>query len=269
MISVVLGCYLLILLFPQLLFGQRLEYRGFTVYAHQRIDSSSYRLFDSAEALLRSSGLYGQRPAKIQVLLTDGFGEFAFLQPGAFAAFAATNPLTGRIVFSRTDLAANRAYRNGQLHRERRFSHTLAHEVTHVLLLERLGLFRFLSLARWKNEGYCDYIARESSYDYDAGIRQLCSGRGQTSASFSYFRYRLHMSLLLQEQHSSIEVVLVREYDTDTLDAAVRKHYCPAASPGRSSHALARPGLLSGGSFRSWLPLRQPPTRGVGSAKSS
>lgn len=225
-VSVVLCCYLLVFLFPQLVFGTRLDYRGYRIYSHHPLDDRIYRLLDSAEQLVQASELYQQRPAQIRVFITSGFSEFAFFQPAAFAAFATTNPLNRHIVLSKTDIPANRIYAKGASNNQRQLSRTLAHEVTHVFLLEHLGLVRFLTLDRWKNEGYADHIAQESSFDYSEGIKNLCAGAPVSSASFDYFRYRLYVGYLLDHKKQSMSTVLSKEYSKAELDAAVQRQYC-------------------------------------------
>jgi len=44
---------------------------------------------------------------------------------------------------------------------------TIAHEITHTMLVEKIGRWDFMTSGRWTIEGYCDYIGIQELLDDD------------------------------------------------------------------------------------------------------
>ena len=76
-----------------------------------------------------------------------------------------------QIIFflSKSNVSDNKIDRNGTENNRRTLSGTIAHEVTHSLVKNRIGLLKYMQLDTWKNEGYADYIAKESSFNFLIG----------------------------------------------------------------------------------------------------
>ena len=91
---------------------------------------------------------------------------FRLFNPEA-AGFAFSVPVTNHVFIASADFTSNVAHRNASDFNKRALSSVIAHEITHGLIRNRLGLLRGLRLAEWENEGYCDFVAQESSFPED------------------------------------------------------------------------------------------------------
>ena len=94
----------------------------------------------------------------------------------------------------------------------------MAHEITHGLIRHRLGLFRGVRLPDWVDEGYCDYVAQESSFPEGDGFRLLAAGERHPSPSFRYFLYRQMVQYLIDDQHLSFAQVVARAGDASGVE---------------------------------------------------
>ena len=68
------------------------------------------------------------------------------------------------IFIARGDFTANAARSRNPEYNTRALSAVIAHEITHVLITDRIGLVDSIRLPSWVAEGYCDHVARESSF---------------------------------------------------------------------------------------------------------
>ncbi len=96
---------------------------------------------------------------------------FRLLSPISAGAFAYSLPVTDNVFVANADLVHNVARSAAPDFNTRSFSAVAAHEITHGLIRHRVGLLH--SLPTWVVEGYCDYVARESSFPEAEGLRLL------------------------------------------------------------------------------------------------
>ena len=78
-----------------------------------------------------------------------------------------------------------------------------------------LGVIRGILLPDWVDEGYADYIARESSFPEAEGLRRLTSGERDPSHAFRYFEYHQMVRHLIDVQHFTFNEVVARAADFD------------------------------------------------------
>ena len=223
--SVLLLLYLGLLLFPEIAFGHKKVYGPFVVYAHEPLPENLPAVLDSAQNLLKRSEFAGQKPETYPLFFCSNFLEYAFFSPSASRAFANNNALTGKIIFAKTNVEANRVHSNVLENNNRSLSGTIAHEVTHSQLRKAFGLRKEIQLETWKKEGYCDAIAHESSFNSKMGLRALCSSEAPASPSFQYFKYRLYVEYLLNKEQTFIQIAN-QSYNLQQLDQAVSQQHC-------------------------------------------
>ena len=80
-------------------------------------------------------------------------------------------------------------------------------------------------LAAWKNEGYCDLIAQESSIGEREAIELLC----KEALDHDYFLGRLRVAQLMVEG-ASFRGIVNERVDVKALDARIRDRYCSGPS---------------------------------------
>src|SRR3954447_9083831 len=88
--------------------------------------------------------------------------------------------------------------------------------------MDRLGAAGYWRLPSWKNEGYCDYVADESSFDAEEGLRLIREGRDDPSPSFRYFRAHLMVRYLLDVERIGVDELFARDFDESQVMAGVR-----------------------------------------------
>lgn len=223
--AVVLSVYLLILMFPELLFAHHLSHRNFQVYSEIPIDRGIIPVLDEAAALMARSSL-DDPTMEHRLFLCDSPLKRRLLTPTTRGAFGATYAAVFRrnTILSRTDVPANLVFRDAALHDRRPLSAVIAHERVHALMGRHFGDLACRSLPVWKREGYCEYIGGSPSFDVDEGKRLFRRGQTEAVGPFRYFRYRLMVKYLMDIEGLDIEEIVAREFSPDEVMAKVRQH---------------------------------------------
>lgn len=218
--------YGLILIFPQALFSNSINYKNFTVYYHSdtmdipKLES----ILDKSASLLSESEVFDEGK-KQKIFLCSSFNEFTFFALRSRKSFAVNYPLIQNILLSESNIEDNSIRRNASENNRRTLSGVIAHETTHSLLEDKLGIVKYKLLPSWKNEGYCDYIAKESSYDEQLGRQQICENEHDSSPSFRYFKYKAYAQFLL-EGEVSLDDFLNQDFNLESVAFKERKKYC-------------------------------------------
>ena len=71
-------CYLLLLIFPQVLFAHEMSYGHVAVYSREPLDQNLYAVLDKAQARLATSEINNQE-VKPKIFLTNSFKLYSFL----------------------------------------------------------------------------------------------------------------------------------------------------------------------------------------------
>ena len=220
--------YILIIIFPSFLFANKLEYKNFSVYYHSS-DISIEQLksvLDESEKLLKSTELF-KTGINQDVFICNSFNEFTFFALLSRKAFAVNYPITQNIFLSKSSISENFILRNGKKNNKRTLSGIIAHETTHSLLENKLGTLKYKLLPSWKNEGYCDFVANESSFNGQKGLKDICNDKENSDVpSFKYFKYRILTEYLFEKRKISIDKFLNDDFDLEDLNKDMRTKYC-------------------------------------------
>lgn len=219
-ISAVLILWVTAICFPQLVLRHQLQHLNFTVHSSIPIDDRLTPLLDTAIQRLSGSEIF-DASLRFDVYLCPGEKSYAFFVPMSHNAFAATYPVIQNIFINKSDIAGNEVHRNADRYNVRTLTGTIAHEAAHVLLENALGTIGYRMLPAWKNEGYCDLIAQESSIGERVGIDLLCQG----SLDHDYFLGRLRVAQLIAEGWS-FKAIASGTFDLKALDERVSERYC-------------------------------------------
>ena len=194
---------------PQVLFSKKTIYKSFVIYSHDPLDQRINAILDSAESLLSKSEFYNKTNFSQSVFLCNGYKEFMVWAFLSRKAFAINQDFTNNIFIAKADISTNTAKRNAEEYNTRSLSGVIAHETTHTLLRK---YFKYKSLSRWEQEGYCDFIAHESSFPTTAGINDLCYDLSESSKSFDYFKYRLYVDYLMNDEHLTFKQIAEKDF---------------------------------------------------------
>lgn len=203
--------YLLLLNFPQPLFAYSTEYGSFKVYSREPIKSELTTVLDSAESRLKTSPLYDDSFRR-NVYLTASHAMYALLSHKAYKSFANSLPFVDNIMINRSDVAADRVFVNRPLNNSRSLSGVVAHEVTHLLIRRRYGTITAALMPRWKNEGYCEYVAGDSTITSEEGLARWRDNPSDDS-SYNYIKYHLMVKYLLENEKVSVDDLFKKSFD--------------------------------------------------------
>ncbi|MCL5244466.1 hypothetical protein M4I21_01510 [Cellulophaga sp. 20_2_10] len=220
--------YILILMFPSFLFANKLDYKNFSVHYHSNaISTEQLKLvLDESEKLLKSSELF-KTEINQDIFICNNFNEFTFFALFSRKAFAINYPITQNIFLSKSSISDNVIFRNAKENNKRTVSGVIAHETVHSLLENKLGSFKCKLLPSWKSEGYCDFIANESSFNKEKGLEDICNDKEDIDdPSFKYFKFRMVTAYLLKERKIGIDKFLYDDFDLEEINPDLKKKYC-------------------------------------------
>jgi len=216
-LTTIVVAYFLTIAFPQYLFAHEVSHKNFKVYSTQPVDEKLYQILDSAEGRLVKSPIYDGE-LKHKVFLTGSHAFYGFLSNKAYKSFANSIPGLDNILINKTDIGEDLVFLNRAERNKRSLSGVVAHEVTHLLIKKKFGyLNTVVTIPTWKNEGYCEYVAGDSTVTYEEGVQLLKENPTQDS----YFKYHLMVKYLLETEKLSIEELFNRDLDEKEVEAKV------------------------------------------------
>lgn len=194
--------YLLVLVFPQPCFSHSFEHMGIQVHSTQPIPETEMKpLLSQVRTRIRTSQIY-QEQQTFRIFLCNNNALYTFLSPLSRYSFANTQP-SGNIFLANVDLVSDTVTPRNAKYR-RTFVGVASHEICHVMIRRAFGLWTAYSSPKWLNEGYCDHIARESTFPEEEGDDLLSQGKEAEISSFKYFVYRRMVEFCLTEQDRNI-----------------------------------------------------------------
>lgn len=215
---VVCSVYCALLLFPPLLFGHEMSHKNFHVYSREPLNDNLRTVLDSAESRLLRSPIYkADRPQTIQ--LVDSFGLYKFMTVKG-DSMGSTIPVIGLSRINKSDIDRDLVFRNSEPPNQRILSGVIAHEAMHNQIREHLGLLNYYRLPTWKDEGYCEYIAGETSISFEEGLRRWRE-KPEDPTRYAYFRYHQMVKYLLDDRGVSVEDLFTQAFDEKEVSDAV------------------------------------------------
>ena len=115
-----------------------------------------------------------------------------------------------------TNVFGNSFVRSGP---KRSLASLITHERVHAMLARRYGRLWSFFTPDWKQEGVCEYIAGDISYDVEVGKSMLLAGKFEDSGPFQYFKYWFAVRHLVDVEG----LTLVQVLDTTMSEAEVLK----------------------------------------------
>lgn len=218
-LNLLIGIWVLLLFFPQPLFAHSISVGRFFVYSDQPIPKSIETVISKANARLATSP-YNSDADSFSIYIATSTWRRCVMNPLGWKPFGTSNLITGNTILNRSDVSADLCFNNMPAHNQRSLHSVIAHECTHQLLRRRLGLLAAFRLPTWKNEGYCEYVAGDTSFDLHHGIEMLASGRDDSSPAFQYVKYYLAVRHILETEGFTEQQLVRQEFD---LEATISK----------------------------------------------
>ena len=226
-VNIAFTLYILIIIYPQFLYSEKLEYKNFKVYYHNKDINklALIKILDISSELISKSTL-SENGYKQKLFLCGGYNEFFFFSPLYNKAFAVNYPLIQNIFITKSFVVENQIIRNSTEFNTRTLSGVIAHETTHSLLENEMNLIDYKLIPSWKNEGYCDYIAKESSFNELKGNQLLCENLDDSSNSFKYFKYAKYVNYLFEYEKISMDSFLNTQFEMPKIDVKWKQENC-------------------------------------------
>lgn len=159
-------------------------------------------LLARANALVAASPLHVGAEGR-DIYLTDGGWRWAWLAGTSRGAFALTRPFAEAVIVNRASMTNDRVFNGAAIAGTRTLSGVIAHEKCHGMLRRRFGVLRERAVPTWLSEGYCDYVARDSSLT-DAQAKAL-EVAGAYHPAIAYLRGREKVRALLAANGGNVD----------------------------------------------------------------
>ena len=186
---------------PQLLaFPHSIETEIGTIHSEKPLDAAIVReSVQTVQARMATTPLASASESR-PIFITAGGWRWQWLAISSSDSLAITRPLTTAVVVNRVDPESGKIASIGG---ERTLGSVLAHEFTHGLIRRKFGILRPITFPMWKVEGYCDFVAGESTLsDEQAAVLE---SSGTDSPALVYFHGRRRVAEILAQNGGSVD----------------------------------------------------------------
>ena len=217
-ISVVLLLYAIIITFFQHLFFSNaykvdefsFYYNNFANYGVQTEEEihSFYLMCDKIAEEAHNNPFYCYKNVKI--MFYDSYGLITFFNPTASKSLGTTRTFLNYSVtaLTKSDFKDLTLISSAKEDNKRNIITTLKHELTHAYRTNIVSFINMIIIPTWKEEGICEVVASDSTYNIDEGIKRLISKQPDSSNSYKYFTYRMCVLYLMKHDGLSFEEVI-------------------------------------------------------------
>lgn len=205
--------YLLLLIYPEMMFKYSITYKHVKVYSGRDIDNNINAVIDDAITRIKKSELYDSS-TQFKIYICNDLWRFGmFTQGNSLAAGVAQYHLNNAIYFRPCDIKNNRIIppkewyfaKNPFTFSDRPLSYYFAHEMTHKMQSIYTGRFDF-SKPTWLTEGYADYVAKAGNFDFEENLKLWHNNAPELDPTKGLYRlYHLKIAYLLDKQRKSIK----------------------------------------------------------------
>ena len=214
--------YVFLLCYPQVLFAHQVTYKNFTVYSREPLDQNVYAMLDKVEATLATSEI-NNTAVKPKIFLTGSHQLYAALSFYIGAnSFGKGMPVlaNSNVFINKADVAKDLVFRRAPEYDSRSLSGVVSHEITHLLVRQKFGYVKNLTMPAWKKEGYAEYVAGGTTIDYATGVRRWKANPGDDTG-YQYFKYYMLVKYLLDTEKLSVEDLFDQDFDRSALEVKV------------------------------------------------
>ena len=230
----IVGLLLLITLNPVLTYANKTTYKNFSIYHNNTIDPLLIFWLDQAVTLLETSEFYNKN-LKLDVCLNDGSTYPTIIKTIRGRAFAWG--FYDKVVMQGTmNCKANFVELSGY---KWNLIQLLAHEVTHCLQFDQLGLLKSKPIAdipNWKWEGYAEYVSRQNKDQKDllkniARLQQTdrnlweVTFEDKTIAPREYYNYWILVQYCLDIKKMNYQQLLADTTSEQSINQEMMKWY--------------------------------------------
>jgi hypothetical protein len=215
-----------LILYPQPLFANKLEYRQFRVYSNDRIGNEIQPVLDMAVSLVKNSELYDST-YKVDIFFAyNSF--FNKLDTKVFGEGPTARSIDNNLVIKvNVDINKRLAYATFHKACQQDVAYVIAHEMIHCFQTHKYGIGKFNPFRHpemWKLEGYPEYIAMQKYSDSADSLKKdiakfielkreqtdiwIALEKGGCEAPEYYYKGRLLTEYLINIKHLTYDQVL-------------------------------------------------------------
>jgi hypothetical protein len=200
---------------PQSLFSFSLADGNLVLYSDRPVPTGAGRqVLQRVGNKLKRSLLYDDRQCFRIFICNERWRQILFFNKDYGAGGVAQFPLTSNVFLRQADVAHNRLISPGGIPvpGTRTFDYFAAHEITHQLTGQTLGVVTYFRLPRWIREGYADYVGQAGQLNYFEARHAFLIGTSDMDPDLSglYLRFQLLVTYLLDRQHWSVYSLLTQ-----------------------------------------------------------
>lgn len=186
------AAYVLLLFTPHPAFGYSVREGRFVLYSDRPIGADEHAALVEAARRIRKCEFDDERMGH-EVFLCHDEARFALFAWPQQEALGITNEFG--VSFVKTDT-------------RRSLASLIAHERTHAMIARRYSPFARWYIEHWKEEGVCEYVSGETSFDIESGKALLRAGQQDSRPAFKYFTYWLAVNYLVEAKGMTLSQVL-------------------------------------------------------------
>jgi hypothetical protein len=205
-------------MFPGAIFAHTSTYGRFEVHSREELGSEIEDVLATAESELRTSPIYDETVAR-RIYLTGSHAMYNFLSHKAYNSFANSVPFIDNIFINQADVGADRVFIRREYSNSRSLSGIIAHETIHLFIRKRYGTIRAITMPAWKVEGYCEYIAGDSTIPLEEGMRRWRENP-TNDTGYRYTKYHAMVKYLLEQEGLGVDQLFTT--DLKESDVAAR-----------------------------------------------
>lgn len=138
-----------------------------------------------------------------QVFITTGGWRWYWLSVSSAKSLALTRPLGSAVIINRTDPETATVRNARTTGKGRTLASIVAHETTHGMIRHRYGFYADALYPTWLTEGYCDFVAGESTLTA-ADVARL-EAAGTDHPALVYYHGRRRVAAILARDGGSVE----------------------------------------------------------------
>ncbi len=206
------AAFVLLLVYPQVLFAHEVRYKNFTVYSRQPLDHSIYPVLDKVEAQLSASPI-NDTNLHPKIFLTNSQRLYSLLSLYiGWNSFGKAYPLlpASNVFINEADVSRDLVFRKAATGSQRSLSGVISHEITHLLIRNKFGYVKNITTPSWKKEGYAEYVAGGSTLDYESGVK-LWKASPNDGTGYQYFKYHLLVKYLIEQEKLPVDALFNRD----------------------------------------------------------
>ena len=191
------------------MFDYETSYGNLSLYSDQPFDKTkAINILIDVDQRLKTSPIFDKNVVHRAFICNETWREELFLQ-GAGRIGGLNHFPTARHVFltkARVEDDALLSPRGRPIAEPRSLSYYLAHEFTHTLIGDQVGVVEFNTMPRWLAEGYPDYVALGPNYSYQKALEsyQNRDPRVHGTLAEDYLRYGVLVAYALERQRTEV-----------------------------------------------------------------